>query len=262
MTDPQPPSGLWRGAFQVVLAYAIFASLWILLSDRAMSLMFTDHELLVQAGMVKGWLFVAVTSLLLYVLVRRLVDQIKSVHAHGERVLRESEQRFRSIFDNSMDAVFLTATDGRFLAASPAAQKLFGYTEAEFVMLGRAAIVDMTDPRLARALAEREKTGSFMGELFMHRKDGSRIEVELSSQIFTDPEGRQLTSMFIRDITERKQAETELKHRNVELERFNHAAIEREMRMIALKQEVNALAHELGRTPPYALEFLKDDKLP
>ncbi|MFA7241966.1 MAG: PAS domain-containing protein [Sulfuricellaceae bacterium] len=64
-------------------------------------------------------------------------------------------------------------------------------------------------------------------------------------------------------ITERKQAELalhrqteELTQRNAELERFNRAVVGRELEMIALKQQVNALSIQLGREAPFALSFL------
>ncbi len=78
MPRTHPPRPV--GVFIVVFAYALFAGLWILLSDRAMGVLFSDPAALVQVSMVKGWFFVAVTSLLLYVLVRRLVGQLDAAH--------------------------------------------------------------------------------------------------------------------------------------------------------------------------------------
>lgn len=57
------------------------------------------------------------------------------------------------------------------------------------------------------------------------------------------------------DITERKRAEEELRSRNEELERFNRAAVGRELRMVELKREVNALLGRLGEPGRYNLEF-------
>jgi PAS domain S-box-containing protein len=59
---------------------------------------------------------------------------------------------------------------------------------------------------LAAALEERRRTGRFAGELTLKRKDGSRIPVEVSTQIFRDRTGRERTSMIVRDITERQRA--------------------------------------------------------
>jgi PAS domain S-box-containing protein len=58
-----------------------------------------------------------------------------------------------------------------------------------------------------------------------------------------------------RDISSRKAAEAELRQRNQELERFNRAATEREVRMVALKREVNELARAAGRPAPYDTSF-------
>ena len=61
--------------------------------------------------------------------------------------------------------------------------------------------------------------------------------------------------LFSEDISKRKLAEHELKQRNEELERFNLAAIGRELRMIELKRQVNALTQVRGQPPPYDLAF-------
>ncbi len=58
--------------FKVVLVYATFAVLWILLSDKAVQWLFHDVERVTLVNTLKGWLFVAVTSVLLYWLMRRM----------------------------------------------------------------------------------------------------------------------------------------------------------------------------------------------
>ena len=126
------------------------------------------------------------------------------------QALRESEERYRALFENSPDAVLLTAPDGRTLSANPAACRMFGRTAEELCALGRAGVVDTGDPRLAGLLEERARTGRVSGELTFLRSDGSRFPGEISSLLFSDRQGATRTSMIIRDITERKQAEAEL----------------------------------------------------
>ncbi|MCX7156507.1 MAG: PAS domain S-box protein [Rhodocyclales bacterium] len=128
-----------------------------------------------------------------------------------ELALRENEARYRSLVENNMDGVLLTTPDGDILAANPEAQRIFGYTEDELRKIGRQGMVDATDLRLAAALAEREQTGRFRGELTMIRKDGVRFPAELSSLVFKDENGRTMTSMIVRDITERTAAEEQLR---------------------------------------------------
>ena len=68
----RPPS---VGALRIVLVYAALAGLWILLSDQVVSWLFGDPVQIILASTIKGWLFVAVTSLLLYGLIRKPLAQ-------------------------------------------------------------------------------------------------------------------------------------------------------------------------------------------
>jgi PAS domain S-box-containing protein len=64
-----------RAAFlKIVFIYAGFASLWILLSDKIVAQLFSDAASITLASTVKGWLFVVITSLLLYGLLLRFMD--------------------------------------------------------------------------------------------------------------------------------------------------------------------------------------------
>lgn len=83
------------------------------------------------------------------------------------------EQEFyRFIFENSMDAIFLTSPDGAIHRANPAACRMFEMTEEELVKAGRAGIVDPKDPRLAAGLKEREEKGFVFAELTYIKKTG------------------------------------------------------------------------------------------
>ncbi len=129
----------------------------------------------------------------------------------AEAALREKEQLYRELFAQSMDGVLLTQPTGEILYANPAACALFGYTEAELQTGGRGLVIDRNDPRLPGLLAERQRTGRARGELTFIRRNGTPFEGELSSAIFIIPNGQSQTSMFIRDITARKQAEVALR---------------------------------------------------
>lgn len=107
------------------------------------------------------------------------------------------------LVQHSLDAIFLTAPDGRILAANPAACALFGYTEVEFVAGGRALISDSADPEIAALLAARKKHGSVRGEQWMRRKDGSWLRVEVTSAVF-EMDGEQRTALIVRDLSHRE----------------------------------------------------------
>jgi PAS domain S-box-containing protein len=135
---------------------------------------------------------------------------------------------YKSIFNNSMDAVLLTHPDGAIFYANSAAEELFGYTKNEICKLGRSGIVDTTDPNLVVMLDERTKNGRSRGELTFIKKDGSKFPGELSTNLFKDKNGIIDTFMIIRDITGRKNAEKSLKEseeRYHSLFKNNHAAM-------------------------------------
>ena len=90
----------------------------------------------------------------------------------AEAARQAAEARYSALFQHSLDAVLLTDPDGRILDANPAACRLFGWTADELRDVGRTGLVDPDDPRLRAAMAEREKTGRFRGELTMRRRAG------------------------------------------------------------------------------------------
>lgn len=80
------------------------------------------------------------------------------------------------------------------------------------------------------------------------------------------PDHEPYVNLYGMDVTARKQAEEELKQRhlevrktNDELLRFNRAAVDREMRIIELKKQVNELLEQLGREPKYRTDFDLDE---
>ena len=132
-------------------------------------------------------------------------DRFETKQAKKE--LQVSEEKYRSLFDNSIDAILLTTPDGRILAANPAACRMFQRSEEEICRIGRAGLMDLTDPRLTAALEERVRTGKFKGELTFISKDGTSFLGEVSSVIFRDHDGQLKTSMIIRDMSEKKKRE-------------------------------------------------------
>jgi PAS domain S-box-containing protein len=64
------------------------------------------------------------------------------------------------------------------------------------------------------------------------------------------------------DITERKRAEEALRETNAELTRFNRAMVDRELRMIELKKEINGLCHRAGQPPRYPSDRAEDQPPP
>jgi PAS domain S-box-containing protein len=151
----------------------------------------------------------------------------------AEEALRESEERYRLLLENSADAILMTTPDGRILSANPAARRMFERTEAEICQMGRGGVVDLTDPRLPVALEERKRTGRFRGELTLLRRDGQPFPGEVTSVVFQGQDGQPRTSMIIRDVSERKRTEQALR----ESEAHFRALVEQSLFGIVLIQD-------------------------
>ena len=106
---------------------------------------------------------------------------------------------------------------------------------------------------LPKLLDERERTGKAKGELRFKRKDGSIFPAEISSALFTNSKGETKNSLIIRDISDRKKVENEIKRKVDELERFNRLMVGREIKMIGLKKEVNELLEKLSFPGKYKI---------
>lgn len=127
------------------------------------------------------------------------------------QALKDSEEKYRAIFENSSVAILLTSTDGNIYSANSNACKMFGKPEEEICKFGRNGIVDISDPRLPILLEERKKNGKAKGEITLIRKDGTKFQGEVSSVVFIDGNGNERTSMVIIDLTEKIKAEKDLK---------------------------------------------------
>jgi PAS domain S-box-containing protein len=184
-----------------------------------------------------------------------------------EDLLRESEQRYRRLFNSGYDAVFVHQEalagngQGKFIEVNDIACQRLGYTREELL---QRTPRDISAPETLAVVPEiraRLAAEKFAVSEGVHiTKDGRRIPVEISTHVF-DLNGKSTRLSTVRDITERKRAEEalgqraeELRARNAELTRFNRLAVSRELRMIELKQEVNELCRGLGEPPRYGTQ--------
>ncbi len=222
-----------RISLSTALIYWVISVVWILLSDRILAMLVNNVRLISEIQTYKGWAFVTVTAVLLYILLKKELRHWESESKDrqlAEEALIASEENYRSLFENSIDAILLTSPDGEILSANTAACRVFGWTEEELKSMGRAGVADPEDLRHKAALEERRRTGKFRGELTLVRKDGTRFPAELSSSVLKDRSGNERTSMVIRDITERKHAEELL----MEKEEYLRALVENASDAIAV----------------------------
>ncbi|BAL24162.1 EAL domain-containing protein [Azoarcus sp. KH32C] len=134
----------------------------------------------------------------------------------GADALRESEQRWRAVYENLAAGVALIERNGRILAANPALQAILGYSEEELRALAPMAIVAEEERDEVRRQIEQLVSGetpSYRAQRQYFCKDGRSIwaNVTVSPLPGSEPSAPALVAI-IEDITERKSAEDRIRH--------------------------------------------------
>jgi PAS domain S-box-containing protein len=145
-----------------------------------------------------------------------------------EVALKESEAKYRHIFENAMEGIFQTSIDGEILSANPSFAGLFGYRSPKDIMKTikdiRYEIYADEGQRneLRRLLDKQGFVRNF--EVQCRRKDGQRIWISLNIRVARDSDNKILFyEGTLVDITERKKVQEDLQNKSRSLEETNAA---------------------------------------
>jgi len=174
-----------------------------------------------------------------------------------ETAYKESEQRFRRLFEQSNDGIIIHNQENRIIDVNRSLIKMIGYSRRR--MLEKEIsdfVVHKPDASLLSSLSMVSEDHSGWVETQFLRIDGQTIDVEISISVIDYDE--RLFQSVVRDITERKSAEKELNTHMKELTEVNRRlgvlvsnTTEREKMMVQLKKEVNDLLIHTNKPPKY-----------
>jgi PAS domain S-box-containing protein len=201
---------------KLVLTYALFAGLWIVLSDKVVAGLFSDPAQLLLVSTLKGWLFVAVTSLLLFALVGRLLAQALTLSLR-EREAQTDNQRTQqllaAIVDSSSDAIFVKDLEGRYLLFNQETMRVTAKTAGQALGHDDTALFPPEQATMIRAHDRSVITENVIKtyEETVSTVDGERTYLATKGPL-RDSTGQVFGIFGIsRDITERKASEDQLR---------------------------------------------------
>lgn len=169
---------------------------------------------------------------------------------NAEKVLRESEKKYHTYVDSAPDGIFIFDEQGRYQDVNPAGEKFSGYMKKELLDLSIIdLLVDDEHDSSKNFLTIIREQGRLNKILRFKRKDGvirywNADVVSLSKDQFL---------CYVKDVTDDKIAEEKLMETVKNLQTFESVAVERELKMIELKKEINSLCEKLSEQPKYSI---------
>ncbi len=171
-----------------------------------------------------------------------------------EKALKESEVKFRTIFEESRDAIILTTVDGQFVDFNQATERLLGYNREELLNL---PVIEIYADKTARhPFTQLTASRGFVKdyELQLKKKDGTVITCLDTASVRKDGEGKIIGYQgIVRDITEHKLAEEEIRQSREQLRALA-------TRLQAIREEERAkISRELHDELGHLMTALKID---
>ncbi len=183
---------------------------------------------------------------------RKISEKIKD---DALQALSKSESEYRLLIENQTDLIIKVDPEGRFLFVSQSYCKMFGKTEEELIGKEFMPLVHPEDSEITMKSYKKifESPYRVYFEQRVMTNEGWRWIGWLDTAILNES-GEIIEIIGVgRDIQEQKKTEIELQEKISELEKFNSFTVERELRMIELKKEINDLLVKCGKKEKYKI---------
>jgi PAS domain S-box-containing protein len=149
--------------------------------------------------------------------VRLFVVELEDItdQKQSELAVLESERKYRSIFEDSIEGIFQAATNGRFIMCNPALARMLGYETPEELIedIDDLSTQVFANPEIRMAFNERFETQDYLQgvEFQVFKRDGQKIWISVNARVVRDDRGEpQYSEGSVIDITERKKSQERL----------------------------------------------------
>ena len=133
-------------------------------------------------------------------------------HVQAQEALRQSEVRFRSLFEHAVFGIYQATLDGRFLAVNPALATMLGYESADRLLpVGLPDLYEQTADGLELLRRVQEEQQFTDRQAIWRRKTGESIRVRLSGRVIDAPDRTSVLEVIVEDSTERHRLEEQLR---------------------------------------------------
>ncbi len=212
------------------------------MSDTALGLLITDRATIIHISVYKGILFVIITSILLYQLVRRYMLESGQL----KEVIKKNDLLFNLLYEGMMDAYCSVDMTGKILQYNEVFRNMLGYEAEELFFKTYLDITPVKWHSMEIKIIEEQVLARGYSEIYEKeycKKNGTIFPVELRTQLIRDDQGNPYVMWaIVRDITERKLAQGRLARKRLELEELNQSLEKRvEQAILELRQRDQVL---------------------
>jgi PAS domain S-box-containing protein/putative nucleotidyltransferase with HDIG domain len=207
-----------HSVFRITFLYLLFGGFWIAVSDRVLEMFVSDPHRLSELQTFKGWVFVAASALLLYLVSRREFR----IREQTESALCATENKYHMLMQSANDGIVITdAKTGKILEVNRKMEELTGLQASRLIGSHITALHPEKDADRCRTLLQETLgAGSAMaGDLCVLHRDGRNIPVEVSVSVVTAG-GDQIVQGIFRDVSQRMAAEKALEQEKTRAEQY------------------------------------------